>query len=209
MKATETGRDKVKKICEVLRKETLEPAEREASERLEKANEEAEIILRRAREEAEAIQEAARINIEKERVLLTTSMNQACRQALESLKQSIVDKLFNPELSKLLNARLQDNKVIANLIETVVKAIEKEGIEGDLSAYIPASVSAREVNLLVAPKILERLREKGVLVAAFSGGVEVKMHAENVTLDVTDSTVKEIVAAYARKDLRELLFGST
>ena len=45
MKGIETGKDKVKKICDFLRNETLDPARHEADSILENAREKAEKIL--------------------------------------------------------------------------------------------------------------------------------------------------------------------
>ncbi|MEN9296355.1 MAG: V-type synthase subunit, partial [Bacteroidota bacterium] len=61
----------------------------------------------------------------------------------ETLKEKIEDKLFSPELRKLIAKPLQDPKVISQLITAVVKAIDKEGIEVDLSAFIPSAVPAK------------------------------------------------------------------
>ncbi len=47
--ATDTGKDKVKKICEVLRKETIEPAIDEARGILEEAHSKGEAIIRDAK----------------------------------------------------------------------------------------------------------------------------------------------------------------
>jgi len=61
MEAVETGKDKVKKICEVLRKETLEPALQEAEGIVGEANGKAEAILEQAKAKAQMmIQEAER-----------------------------------------------------------------------------------------------------------------------------------------------------
>jgi V/A-type H+-transporting ATPase subunit E len=207
MKPTETGKDKVKKICEVLRKETLEPAQKEAFELLQKSREEAEAIIAAARKEAEVLRAEARKEIERKKAVFDASLKQASQQAIESLKQVIMDKLFNPMLAEWLSKPLQETKTLAKLIETIVAAIEKQGIEGDISAYVATSVPAREVSSLLAPKVLERLREKGVLAGGFAGGVEIKMHKANITLDMSENAMRELVASYVRKDFRSMLFG--
>lgn len=209
MKATETGKDKVKKICEVLRKETLEPAEREAYELLNKTRQEAETILAAARKEAEDVRADARKEIERKKAVFDVSLKQACQQTMETLRQTIVDKLFNPELTRLLAEPLQDAKIIARLIDAVVAAIEKEGTQGDLSVFVATAVPASEINKLIAPKVLQRLREKGVMVGTFTGGVEIKLEKDNITLDISENALKELVANYTRKDFRALLFGAT
>ena len=52
MKGLESGKDKVKKICDALRRETLEPAERQAADIIEKAQREADEILADAHTQA-------------------------------------------------------------------------------------------------------------------------------------------------------------
>jgi len=208
MKGIETGKDKVKKICDILRRETLEPAEIEAEQIIRAAKEQAEQIVTAAHKEAEKAHLEAREEIERQRNVFQSSLSQACKQAMESLKQNIEEKLFNQELSRLITKQTQDPKVLALLVTAVVKGIEKDGLEAVLSVYIPAAVPARAVNMLLAHEILERLKEKSVLVGPLTGGIEIKLHKENITIDISDAALKELVANYIRRDFRELIFGS-
>lgn len=207
MQGIETGKERVKKICDVLRKETLEPAKKEAEEIVEKAKLQAEGLLAEAKKRADQIQGDARRDIEREKAIAHAALQQSAKQVVESLKQMIEEKLFNPELSRLITKQTQDPKVIADLIQAVVKAIDKEGMNADLSVLVPAAVPARSVNGFLATEILSRLKEKSVLASSMGGGIEVKMHKENITIDLSDATLKELVANYIRKDFREMLFG--
>ena len=45
MKGTETGKDEVKMICDILRRETLDPAMQEADEIIRSAKERAEELM--------------------------------------------------------------------------------------------------------------------------------------------------------------------
>lgn len=204
----EKGKDKVKKICEVLRKETLDPAREEAAMIIEAAHVDAGKILIEARREREKILAEAMAEIERQRVIFQSSLAQACRQSLETLKQSIEEKLFNQELLQTLLGPLKDPNVLAKLIQAVVEAVEKEGIETDLSAYISASVPARAVNELLARSVLDKLKEKSVLLGPMAGGIAVKLHGQKITLDLSEAALKELVANYIRKDFRSLLLGS-
>jgi len=207
MKGLETGKDKVKKICDALRRETLEPAIEDAKERLAHAERVATEIINAANEEAERIKQEARRDIERQQTVFKAALTQACKQAVEMLKQEIEQKLFNPELSRMIAAQMQDPQALSALIGTVVKAIEKEGLDGDFSIYIPASISARTINQLLTEQVKERLKEKSVSIGSFAGGIQVKLHKENLMIDISDTAVKELVAQYARKDLRALLFA--
>lgn len=207
MKGRETGKDKVKKICDVLRRETLDPAMKEAEQIVRSAKEQAERIVAAGHKEAEKLKDEARQDIERQKNVFQSSLNQACKQAIESLKQSIEEKLFNQQLGRMITSHTQDPKVLAQLIGAVVKGIEKEGIEVVLSVYVPANVPARSVNLLLSHEILDKLKEKGVLIGPLTGGIEVKLHKENVTIDISDTALKELVANYIRKDFREMIFS--
>jgi len=203
----DTGKDKVKKICDVLRRETLEPAQREADETLSNARQDVERMIEEARLTIQKMESEARQEIERQKTVFQSSLSQACKQAMAALKQSIEEKLFNPELMRLIKEQMQDPHVIAKLVQTVVKAVEQEGLEANLSVYIPAAVPAKSINALLGDAILNRLKEKSVLIGPLTGGIEVKLHKENITVDISDAALKEMVANYIRKDFREFFFG--
>lgn len=208
MKGIETGKDKVKKICEALRLETLEPAMQEAEEIIKDAREKAEKILSEAQKEAERIHGDAVGKIEREKKIFQAALSQASKQAVQFLKQLIEEKFFNRELAQQLAKPLQNPKVLADLISAVIQAIQKEGSGVDLSVYIPAKIPAQAVNELLAKEITQQLREKSVLLAPIGGGIEVKLHKENITLDLSDGALKELIANYIRKDFRDIFFES-
>lgn len=209
MKGLETGKDKVKKICDALRRETLEPAIHEAERLLEETREEAKKIIEAARQKSESLLSSANAEIERERSVYQSTIKQASKQAIEVLKEQIEQKLFNRELARMLTKTTQDPKILQKLIEAVIKALEKDGIDTDLSVYVPAAVPARAVNELLGSEILSKLKEKSVLLGPMTGGIEVKLGKENISIDITDQALKELVANYIRKDLREMFFEST
>lgn len=208
MKATEKGSDKVKKICDILRRETLEPAIGEAEQIIHSAKEQGEKIVAAGKAQADQLLEDAKREIEKQKNIFQSSLSQACKQALEALKQKIEEQLFDQGLARLITKHTQDPKVLAELITAVVRGMEKEGMETNLSVYIPAAVPARSVNMLLAHDILEKLKDKSVLVGGMTGGIEVKLEGENMTVDISDQALKELVANYSRKDFREWIFGT-
>ena len=148
----------------------------------------------------------ATLEIEKQKGIFQASLAQACRQTLEALKEKIEHKLFNPELSKMVAKPMQDPKLMAQLINAVIHALDKEGTKSDLSVVISSAISAKAVNELLASEVIQRLKEKGVLVSSMGGGIEVKLLNNNITIDLSDETIREMVAVYIRKDFREYLF---
>lgn len=207
MKSLEKGQDKLQKICDKLRRETLEPAEREAQQILEEARRKAEAIKAEGEHQVEQMIKQARGQIEQERNVFRSSLQQAARQAIEALRQEIEHKLFNEELQHVLEKQMGDPKVIADLINGIVQALEKEGLTTDLSVVISHSVSPEDVNALLIENVRKRLKGNPLEIGSFVGGVQVKLLGKKMTLDLTDQAVKELLAHHIRKDFRHLIFG--
>lgn len=207
MKGTESGKDKVKKICDVLRRETLEPAKEEAGEIVAAATRRADELIAEARKKIEQMQIEAQLEIDRQKKIFESSVQQGCKQALEVLHQRIEESFFNKGLSSLLSRHMQEPRVLVDLIEAVVHALEKEGMDAKFSVYIPAAVSARSVNILLAQELLQKLAEKSVLSGVFDGGVQVHLRERNLILDISSDALKELVSHYVRKDFRMVLFG--
>ena len=208
MKTFEKGQDKIQKISDQLKRETLEPANEEAKRIIEEAKRKAAAISEEAEKQAESLIHAGRKAIEQERNVFHSSLQQASKQALETLRQSIEHSLFNDKLNKLLNQTTANPKIIADLITAVIKAIEKEGISGDLSAIIPKSVSAKEVNDLLADSILKRLKNHTVELDDIAGGTKIKLIDKGLTIDVSEEALEDLIQRYVRKDFRKFFFGN-
>lgn len=208
-KTLEKGEEKIQKICDALRKETLEPAQLEAEEVIKEAKARAEQIIAEARQEAEKILTHSRENIEQERNVFHSSLDQASRQSVEELKQTIENKLFNKELVQLVSKQTQDPKVIAKLIDAIVGAIKKEGLKTEISVVIPETVKPEEVNSILADGVVKQLKDGGVKIGEFAGGAQVKLVDHKMTIDMTEQSLIDSLSKYLRKDFRELIFGDS
>ncbi len=207
MKGLETGKDKIQKICDTLRKETLDPAKQEAREIIENAHLQAAEILGDARKKGSVLIQAAAEECEERRKVFQASLNLACRQGIEQLKQKIEKELFNKELGSLIAKEMAEPKVIANLLSSFIRSMEEKGIEEDFIGIIPKGVSPRSINELLGAKILERLRNKTVVMGEFSGGVQIRLEGQQITIDISDEVVRELIAEYIRRDFRDLIFN--
>ena len=193
MKSLEKGQDKIQEICQILRQDTLEPAKREAEEIINAAKQRATEIIALAEKDIEKMKGEAHTAIEQERNVFNSSLEQASRQGLESFRQVIENQLFDKELGSYLETATSDPKVIAQLINTIVQALEKQGLDADLTALIPKNVPAAEVNKLLSAGIAKKLREGGVVLGQFGGGTQIKLHGKKITIDVTDDALKELL----------------
>lgn len=207
MKTLEKGQDKIEKICEVLRKETLEPAEKQAAQIIEEGRRQAEEMIRQAEKKAELLIQKAQEEIEQEKRVFQSSLSQAAKQGLEYLRQEIEHKLFNPLLEALIISNTTQPQIIASMIEAIVNAVRKQGLSGDLMAYVPETVSAQAVTSLLMDEIIKQLKQGGVTVGSFRGGAQVKLIDKKMRIDMSDEALKELLAAYVRKDFRKTIFG--
>lgn len=208
MKTLENEEDKIQKISSQLRHQVLEPAHEEAKKIIEDAKKKAAQINSRAEKEAEDLIKASRKTIEQDRNVFYSSLQQASKQVIEALRLAIEQNLFNPALQKTLSQTTSNPQIIADLIKAIIKSIEIEGLSADLQAIIPKAVSARDVNALLTEQILKKLKEQSVVLGDLTGGVKVKYANENLTIDVSDETLRDLISRYVRKDFRKLIFGT-
>lgn len=208
MKNLDTGKDKIQKICDLMRKETLDPAKQEAREIVENAHMQASEILKEAKEKGAALLQQAEKEIEEKKRVCKASLTLACRQGIEQLKQKVEKELFNQELTSLVVKETTDPKVIANLLNSFMKAMEERGVEEDFVALIPKTLSPRTINELLAAKVLGRLENKTVVASDIAGGLQIQLKGHKITIDISDAVIRELLGQYIRKDLRDLIFNA-
>lgn len=207
MRSLEKSQEKMQKICDQIRKDTIEPAKQEAEEMLAAARKRAEELIRTGEHQAEKLLEQAKKQIAQEQAVFRSSLEQAAKQAVEALRQEVEEKFFQEEISSLLQEHLADPRVLADLINGLVRAIEKEGLSADFSVIIPKLVAADDISPLLLESVAKRLKEAPLQLGSFSGGVQVKLRDKKMILDVTDTVLKGILADYVRADFRHLIFG--
>lgn len=207
MKTLDTDQDKIKKICDALRKDTLEPAENEALRIIEDAKDKSKKIILEAEAEANKIIKRAQSEMEQERSVFQSSLSQAAKQGIELIRQEIQSKLFNPELEKLVVKSSADPKIVASLIEAMAKAISQQGLGSDLLAYIPKDISPQAVNSLLHETVIHHLKNGTVELGSFKGGAKIRLTDKKMTLDMTEDTLKELIATFISKDFRKFIFG--
>ncbi|HSX38809.1 MAG TPA: hypothetical protein VLE95_08320 [Chlamydiales bacterium] len=208
MRGLETGKDKIQKICDALRRETLEPAKQEAREIVETAHLEAKHLLEQAKEKSAAMIAKTERELEEKKKLFESSLTMACRQGIETLKQKIETELFNHELVQLVEKETSDPKTIANILNSFMKIMEEKGIDDDFVALIPKSITPRSINALLLSHVLERIKKEGIKAGDFMGGVQIQLKNRKISIDISDTAIREMIAQYIRRDFRDLVFSA-
>lgn len=204
----EKGPNKIQEICDILKKETLEPAKQQAEAIIAEAKAHGLKIIEEAQLAADQLLEAAHRKIAEDKNVFQSALSQASKQALESLRQSIETRLFNDQLEELIQKHAASPQIITDIIQSLLKGIEKEGLSKDLSALIPKTASAQSINALLGQTTLAKLRNQSVEIGNFGAGAQIKLHDKKITLDMSDGAIKELLADFVQKDFRKLIFGS-
>lgn len=207
MKGLDTGKEKIQKICDTLKKETLEPAKQEAREIIENAHLKADEIIADAKKKAEGLMNHAQGENEERGKIFQASLQLASRQGIEHLKQKIEHQLFDKQLSDLVLRDMADPKIVVYLLDAFMKEMKDKGVEEEFIATIPKNITPRSINALLASQILDQLKNQTVNVGDFAGGVQIQLKGRQVTIDITDAAVRELIAQYIRRDFREMLFN--
>lgn len=200
---------RIQVICEKIRSETLDPAKEQAQEIVDQARREADRILHAAQTHAEQLIKEAKKSLEEENQIFQSSLEQAGKQTVELLKQSIEKALFHPGLQQWIKNELGNASSYAKLIDVLVKAIEKDGLRAELSVKIPQEFTADQINAQLSQAILERLKNHSVELSDLPGGIQVKIIGKNMVLDLSLQTLEEIIVSFIHKDFRKIFFGST
>ncbi len=206
MELLDSGEDKVKKICDAIRSQTLDPAKAEAKKIIAHAIEESEKIMKRAHEEAKHLLEETEKKVQQEKTVLKSALNLSCKQVIQALRQEIEENVFNKTISKLLKEKLNQEDVIAEFIQAVVKALEKEGITSDISAFISKHISKEKLSAALTQDVLCKLKGQAISLSNLQSGVELKVKESDMTIELSDESLKQLLARFVREEFRELIF---
>lgn len=206
MEVLDPGPDKVKKICEALKKQTLEPAKMEAKQVLDQAMKEAEKIVKRAKEEAKDLLEDQKKKLQEEKRAFYSSLNLASKQTLEMLKQEIEEALFNRHMGELFQKATAKENVVAEFINVIINALRADGINSDLEARIPESLSKKMVVERLGHEVLSTLKESDIHLSSIAGGAVVKLKKQNIALEMTDESLLALFVRFIRDEFRSFLF---
>lgn len=197
--------DKINQICLVLRQKTLEPAELEAAKILEDARLEANALIEQAKAECAKMRQDVEVEVVKEKQRLESSLRKATELSLETLRQEIEKALFNPALESLIAKPLQDPQMIARMIEALVQAAGKEGT---VQGVIPKEISPEEVVKHLCEEVRRRLTSETVAIGNFKGGAQLRLVDKRMVLEMSDSSLKDLVMTFVGSHFRKFFFQS-
>jgi|GEM_PF-3545481 len=200
--ALDEAADKVKEISNILYKETVLPAKEEGKKIIKEAQILAEQIINKAKEEADHIVKEGLSHIHEERKVHDASLTLAVKQALATVKNSVMH-LFQEDLLTRLQITLNEQKNLEDLLKTLMDGIKKEGISSDLKLFVANGVDFDSLSKSVIASVEKRL-EKGEV--ELSSGIALLIKDKNFTLKITDKTCMDLLADKLPPILRAKVF---
>lgn len=206
MEILDSGKDKVKKICDTLKKQTLDPAKQEAKHIVDHALKEADKIVKQAKEEAKQLLEEQKMKLLQEKKAFYSSLNLAGKQSIEALKQEVEEHLFHKNIAAMFQKSTHHEDVVAAFISTILLCLEKEGLDTNLEISIPKHLSKQKVLDKLAQEIVERLKGHQIQLGDFQGGAKVKLKDQHIVFEMTDESLRALFSRFIREEFRALLF---
>lgn len=202
----ESSDDKIKQICDEISIKTIRPAKIQAKEILEDAKLKAQGIIDEANEQKEQLLKEAANEVMQKNNVANASLNMAIKQSIAKLKQQIVEKLFSKELETLLQNTMNNETIVAQIIEVMLTAINKQGVDANLGAALSSGVDKQKVYAALSSSVKDRLDEQNIVIGSFKAGAQVVIREKNLCLDLSDDAVKELLSEYVLDDLKEKIF---
>lgn len=207
MDTLEKGKNKLGQICDILRKETLEPAQNEAQRIIEEAKQEAQKIIEKSKLDAQALIDSAKQKIDQEKKLFETSMDLAVKQAFNQLKESVQTKLFNDELASLASQVTSASDLISKLVAAIVSAVDKEGLDAHFSVYLSQALSKEELSKHLASQVLQRVQKGEISIeTGATSGAKVVLKDQKMSVDISEQSLKELMGSFLRESFKDVLF---
>lgn len=207
MRLLETGNEKVKKICEVLKKETLEPARLQAEEILELARKEADRLIKQAHDKAHQMVKETEDRIKKQEEVFKASINIAFKQVIGKLKSEIETKLFHPALLETVKHHLSNTQMIAESIKVIIDGLSKSGLEADAKIILSKKFTSEQLAQVIAAAGLENWKNKIFSIGDFGSGLQIRMDKMHMIIDLTDESVEQMLLEFASDNLKKIIFN--
>jgi V/A-type H+/Na+-transporting ATPase subunit E len=204
MKHLDSGSEKIKKICDAIRHETLEPAKQQAKAIVEQASDQAANIIQEARNQAESIMEASKLQYEKEKQIFEASMIHSSKLFKEKLKQEIEQHFLVPSLDKIASNIFNDAKMTAQVVSAIVEGWKKQSASSDLVAIVSSGINKEEFAKALTSEVRSRMMD--IKSQDSISGVILKSQGENLRIEISQNQLAEALMNALRQDFRKFFY---
>ena len=200
---------KLDQLCRKLKDKTLEPALGEAQKIKDEAQLFAKSLIDQAHKERSQIIESAQAELDRQKKAFESALETAKGQVVSALQQEIETAVFNPEIKTLVVQELKDEKLLKKIIDALIVSSKESSEKGELlrDLMLSQGLSEETVAKVVSKKVLETLKGKVIQLPSIQGGAKLSIEEKNLTLDLSDEAIEELLFSYMRKEFRDLVFN--
>jgi V/A-type H+-transporting ATPase subunit E len=204
MKHLDTGSDKIKKICDAIRYETLEPAKQQAKLIIEQATDQAAAIVQEARIQAETILDNAKKMHDKERAIFESSMVHSAKIFKEKLKLEIEEHFLSSAIGELSLNLFKKDELCAKLVSAFIEGLKNKSLNGDLTLILSEGINKEEFVKALSSNIKNII--SSVQVQSISPGVSIRSEKDNLRIDLSQQQLTQAILDAIRSDFRKYFF---
>lgn len=195
--------EEIKELIEKIQREGIQAAEEKAREIESQAKKEAEEIIQRAKNEAEKIISLAQEKIGRQEEASKTSLSQAGRNLLISLRKEI-NTLLDKALVLSVREALTPNELV-KILHSLITESAKPG-----KSNIIVSLNKEDLTKLEKSFFAELKEEakKGVILKAkddIQAGFLISFDAGKSHFDFTDKSLAEYIGEHLKPELAKIL----
>lgn len=192
---------KLDNIIEKIKKEGVEDAQKEAEKKLQQAHKEADTIVKEAQKKADNIISDAEKEIKKMKVSSEVSLEQASRDTLLQVKNSIID-LFDTVFKREIASALTPD-----FIQKLIVKMVEEGEQGEVEEVRLSKKNKKKVEELLISSLKKDIKKEINLQVdkEISHGFRIGLKNEDVYYDFTEESIGDVFMKYVSPRLREML----
>lgn len=201
--------NKLQELTDKLYNEGLSKGKQEAEQILGKAKAESGKIVADARKEAERIIAEAAKEAQELKTKTENDIKMASVQSFSAIRQEIENAIILKTLSGPVDAAVNDNDFIKEIILSIVTAFNPASSEPVSLEMLLPEAKKTELEKFVRSKV-EKLCTGGIEVKfskAIDNGFRIGPKDEGYLISFTDEDFKAIISEYLRPKTRKLLFG--
>lgn len=204
MKHLDTGSDKIKKICDAIRHETLEPAKQQAKMLIEQASDQASRMIQEAKDQVELMFEQAKKQQAHEKLVFEASMAQAAKLFKEQLRIEIESQFLSSTLDQLSVDLFNQSELVAQIVSALVNGFHQKSLNGDLTLILGAGLDREVVVKGLAAQIKARMKTIHSLPSL--NGIVIKSADDHVSLELNPQQLTESLMHTLRADFRKYFY---
>ncbi|MBN1598273.1 MAG: hypothetical protein JW894_08260 [Bacteroidales bacterium] len=199
---------KLQELTTKIYQEGVEKGNAEAQQIVEGAKAEANKIIEKAKKEAGSIVENAKKAATEEKINTESEIKLSAKQAINSLKQQIVD-VVNGEISAgSVKGSLEDKEFIKKILDTTLSNWARSGQSMDLAVLLPDK-DEKELNAFFN-NALKKYLDTGVVIQFDSGlksGFQIGPKDGSYKVSFTEEDFTNFFKLYLRPKLVKILFS--